>query len=288
MARSTTSSTFAQTGRQIETTARTALHSPWLERLARAGYAARGAVYALVGFLAVETALGARSRPTDTRGALQEIAGRSTAFLWLIAVGLAGYALWRIVQGFLDPEHKGNDLKGLAKRAGRIGSGLIYGGLAWAAMKIALGAHGAEGGGGGHTYQAWTAKLMSEPFGRWLVAAVGIGVIAGGLQQIRRGWTERFRKEIRLQEMDETERKVALNSGKLGLIARGVVFLISGWFLVQAAWRFDPSQARGLGGALAALAVQPHGALLLGLVAVGLIAFGAYSILLARYGRIVI
>jgi len=276
MARST-GSTFAQMGIG---TAR-----PWLERLARIGYAARGTVYALVGFLAVETALGTRSRVTDTRGALQEIAGRSTALLWLIALGLAGYALWRIVQGFLDPEHKGTDLKGLAHRVGRVGSGLIYGGLAWAAVKIALGAHAA---GGGRAYQAWTAKLMSEPFGRWLVAAVGIGVIAGGLFQIRRGWTEKFRKEIRLQEMDATERKLAINSGKLGLIARGVVFLISGWFLIQAAWRFDPSQARGLGGALAALAGQPHGAILLGLVAVGLIAFGAYSLLLARYGRIVV
>jgi Domain of Unknown Function (DUF1206) len=278
MARSTTSSTFAFMG------AGTA--QPWLERLARAGYAARGAVYALVGFLAVEAALGARSRPTDTRGALQEMAGRSMALLWAVAIGLAGYALWRIVQGLLNPERKANDLKGLAHRVGRVGSGLIYGGLAWAAVRIALGARNA--GGDGHTYQVWTAKLMSEPFGRWLVAAVGIGVIAGGLFQIRRGWTERFRKEIRLQEMDATERKMALNSGKLGLIARGIVFLISGWFLIQAALRFDPRQARGLGGALAALAAQPHGTLLLGLVAVGLIAFGAYSFLLARYGRIVI
>ncbi len=283
MARST-SSTLA---RQGFSTARTALRSPWLERLARAGYAARGVVYALVGFLAVETALGARSRPTDTRGALQEIAGRSMPLLWAVAVGLAGYALWRIVQGFLDPEHKGTDLKGLAHRVGRVGSGLIYGGLAWAAVRIALGARNA-GGGSGHSYQVWTAKLMSEPFGRWLVAAVGVGVIAGGLFQIRRGWTERFRTEIRLQDMDATERKLALNSGKLGLIARGAVFLVSGWFLVQAAWRTDPHQARGLGGALAALAGQPHGAVLLGLVAVGLIAFGAYSVLLARYGRIVI
>jgi hypothetical protein len=276
MARST-SSTFAGMG---VGTAR-----PWLERLARAGYAARGAVYALVGFLAVETALGSRSRPTDTRGALQEIAGRSTALLWAVAVGLAGYALWRIVQGVLDREHKGTGLKGLAQRVGRVGSGLIYGGLALAAVRIARGAHGVSSG---HSYQEWTAKLMSEPFGRWLVAAVGIGVLAGGLFQIRRGWTEKFRKEIRLQEMDAGEQKLAINSGKAGLIARGIVFLISGWFLIQAAWRFDPRQARGLGGALAALAGQPHGAILLGLVAVGLIAFGAYSILLARYGRIVI
>lgn len=256
----------------------------WMERMARAGYAARGIVYGLVGFLAVETAFGARSRPIDTRGALQEIAGRSTALLWLVAAGLLGYALWRIVQGFLDPERKGTDLKGLAHRAGRIGSGLIYGGLALAAARIARGAHADSEG---HSYQVWTARLMSEPFGRWLVAAVGLGVIAGGLFQIRRGWTEKFRQEIRLQEMDGTERKLAIQAGKLGLIARGVVFLVSGWFLVQAALRTDPSQARGLGGALAALAQQPHGQLLLGLVAAGLICFGAYSLLLARYGRIV-
>jgi hypothetical protein len=282
MARST-SSTFAQVGRS---TADTALHGPWMERLARIGYAARGVVYALVGLLAVETALGGRrSHLTDTRGALQEIARRSTAFLWLIAIGLAGYALWRIVQGALDREHKGTGIKGLAHRVGRVGSGLIYGGLALAAVRIARGAHGA---GGGQSYQEWTAKLMSEPFGRWLVAAVGIGVIAGGLHQIRRGWTEKFRQEIRLQEMDATEKRLAVNAGKLGLIARGVVFLVSGWFLVQAALRTDPSEARGLAGALAALAAQPHGTLLLGLVAVGLIAFGAYSLLLARYGRIVV
>ena len=114
MARSATSSTFAPIGLG---TAR-----PWLERLARAGYAARGAIYALVGFLAVETAFGARARPADTRGALQEMAGRSTALLWAVAVGLAGYALWRIVQGLLNPERKPNDLKGLAHRVGRIGS----------------------------------------------------------------------------------------------------------------------------------------------------------------------
>lgn len=280
MSRST-SSTFAQVGRS---TADTALRGPWMERLARIGYAARGVVYALVGLLAVETAFGGRSHLTDTRGALQEIARQSTAFLWLIAVGLAGYALWRIVQGALDREHKGTGLKGLAQRVGRIGSGLIYGGLALAAVRIARGAHGVSGG---HSYQEWTAKLMGEPFGRWLVAAVGIGVIVGGLFQIRRGWTEKFRKEIRLQEMDAAERKLAINSGKLGLIARGVVFLVSGWFLVQAALRTDPSQARGLAGALAALAAQPHGTFLLALVAVGLIAFGAYSLLLARYGRIV-
>jgi hypothetical protein len=280
MARST-SSIFAQVGNG---SASAALHGPWMERMARVGYAARGIVYAVVGLLAMETAFGARSRPTDTRGALQEIARRSTALLWLVAIGLLGYALWRVVQGALDREHKGTDAKGLAQRLGRVGTGLIYGGLGLAAVRLARGAHGSIGG---QSYREWTAKLMSEPFGRWLVAAVGIAVIVGGLFQIRRGWTEKFRQEIRLGEMDATEKRLAINSGKMGLIARGVVFLVSGWFLVQAALRTDPSQARGLAGALAALAAQPYGTFLLGLVAAGLLAFGAYSLLLARYGRIV-
>jgi uncharacterized protein DUF1206 len=260
---------------------------PWVERLARLGYAARGAVYVLVGILAVQTAFGARRHATDTRGALHVVAQQSVALLAVLAVGLFGYALWRIVQGVLDAEHKGSDPKGLAKRAAMVGSGLIYGSLALAAARIALGAHESGGAGNHGAAQAWTAKLMSLPFGRWLVAAIGIGVMIGGLLQIRRGWTAKFHDTLKTQEMDAAERRLALRSGQLGFIARGVVFLLSGGFLVQAARRFDPGQVRGLAGALETLAQQPSGPWLLGATAVGLIAFGAYSLLLARYRRIV-
>jgi hypothetical protein len=284
MARSTTDA-FARTGRQVQGTARDALRSPWVERLARLGFAARGAVYALVGLLAVQTALGARhGQTTDTHGVLQVVADKSQALIWALAVGLFGYALWRVVQGVLDPERKGSDPKGLAQRAGQIGIGVIYGSFAWAAVKTAMGAHADSGGG---SQAQWTAKLMSAPMGRWLVAAVGIGIIIAGGAQIWRGWNEKFRKHLKLQEMDPSEQRLAIHTGKAGMIARGIVFLLSGWFVVQAALRFDSSQARGLSGALDALARQPHGQILLGLVALGLICFGAYSILLARYRRIV-
>ncbi len=288
MARPTTN-TISHAGRQLESTARAALrHSlrnPWVEPLARLGYAARGAVYALVGILAIQTAFGARgNQQTDTRSALQWVAEQSTALLWLLALGLFGYALWRVVQGVLDPENKGTDPKGLAVRAGQVASGLIYGGLAMAAVRMASGASNAGNSGG---TQGWTADLMTKPFGRWLVAIAGIAVILSGLTQLRDGWTEKFRKHLKEQEMDPSEQRLAVNTGKVGLIARGIVFLFSGWFLIRAALQFNPAEARGLGGALETLASQPAGSWLLGLVAAGLIAFGAYSILLARYRRIV-
>jgi hypothetical protein len=284
MARPTTN-TISNAGHQIESTARAALRNPWVEPLARLGYAARGAVYSIVGILAIQTAFGARGdQQTDTRSALQWVAEQSTALLWLLALGLFGYALWRVVQGVLDPENKGSDPKGLAVRAGMVASGLIYGGLAMAAVRMASGT-GDSGGGGGT--QGFTADLMTKPFGRWLVAIAGIAVIISGLTQLRDGWTEKFRKHLKEQEMDPNEQRLAVKTGKLGLIARGIVFLLSGWFLIRAALQYNPAEARGLGGALEALASQPAGAWLLGLVALGLIAFGAYSILLARYRRIV-
>ena len=275
--------TISQAGRQVETTARAALRNPWVEPLARLGYAARGVVYALVGILAIQTAFGARgNQQTDTRSALQWVAEQSTALLWLLALGLFGYALWRVVQGVLDPENKGRDPQGLAVRAGMVASGLIYGSLALAAVRIASGSRDAGGG-----TQGWTADLMTKPFGRWLVAIAGIAVLVSAFVQLRDGWTGKFRKHLKEQEMDANERRLAVNTGKVGLIARGIVFLLSGWFLIRAALQFNPAEASGLGGALETLASQPAGSWLLGLVALGLIAFGAYSILLARYRRIV-
>lgn len=278
-----TINTVEQVGREAGRAAVNAVPRPWVEKLARLGYAARGVVYALVGILAVQTAFGSRGQTTGTRGALQKIAEQSTLLLWVIALGLFGYALWRIIQGVLDPENKGSDAKGLLKRGAMVASGIVYSGLALAAVRIASGS--GDGGSGGQ--QGFTADLMTKPFGRWLVVLAGIAVIVSGLSQMKSGWTEKFKERLKLQEMDATEQRLAINTGKVGLLARGIVFLLTGWFLVQAGFRYDPSQARGLGGALEALAGQPYGPWLLAIVAIGLVAFGAYSILQARYRRIV-
>jgi hypothetical protein len=270
---------------QAEQAVRSMVRNPWVERLARFGYAARGVVYALIGLLAIQAAFGGRGaieQQATPQGALQRIAEQSRLLLVLVAIGLAGYALWRFVQAVLDPENKGSDPKGLAKRGSMLASGIGYAGLALLAARIVSG-----GGGGNAGNQETAATLMDKPFGRWLVVLAGLGVIASAVYQLYEAYTKKFRKRLKLEEMDANEERLATHTGQLGLAARGIAFLVSGWFLVQAGLRYDPEQARGLGGALEALASQPYGPWLLGLVALGLIAYGAYSFLQARYRKIV-
>ena len=270
---------------QAEQAVRSAVRNPWVERLARFGYAARGVVYAVIGLLAIQAAFGGRGQieqQATPQGALQRIAEQSRFLLALVAIGLAGYALWRFVQAVLDPENKGSDPKGLVKRGAMLASGIVYATLAIFAARIISGS-GSSGGGSQNT----AASLMDKPFGRWLVVLAGIAVIVSAAYQIHEAYTKKFRKRLKLEEMDPTEERLATHTGQVGLASRGVAFLLSGWFLIQAGLRYDPSQARGLGGALETLARQPYGPWLLGIVALGLIAYGAYSFLQARYRKIV-
>lgn len=281
----TTRGTIENAARGVEQAARTA-GRPWVEPLARFGYAARGVVYAFIGVLAIQAAFFGRGQTTGPEGAIYKIAEQSKLLLVLIAIGLFGYALWRFVQGILDPENKGNDAKGLVKRGAMVASGVIYAGLAILAVRLISQDGGAAAAGGGGQASA-TAKLLSLPFGRTLVILAGLGVIAAALQQLYDAYTKKFQRRMKTQEMSPEEQHLALRTGQLGLGARGIAFLITGWFLIKAALSYDPNQAQGLGGALETLARQPYGPWLLGLVAFGLVAYGAYSFLQARYRRIV-
>jgi hypothetical protein len=256
-----------------------------LERLARAGYLTKGIVYALVGVLAAQAALGAGGATTDTEGALQRIVTEpfGRVLLGLVTLGLIGYALWRITQAVLDPENKGDDAGGLAKRAGSLVSGIAYGGLALTAGRLALGTGGSGGGSSGP--EDLSARLMGWPLGVWLVGLIGLLVIGFGLQQLYKGYQASFRDKLKHGEMSASELIWTVRAGRLGLAARGIVFGIIGMFLVRAALSANPEQARGLGEALATLARQPFGPLLLGTVALGLVAYGIYMVLLARYRR---
>lgn len=265
---------------------RAAAH-PWVEKLARFGYAAKGVVYFVVGLLAAQAAFGTGGQITGTEGALQTIVTQPFGkfLLALVTVGLVGYVVWRIVQTGLDPEHSGEpiDIKKVVQRIGYAFSGLAYAGLAMTAIKLILG----NGGDNGDATQDWTARFMAQPFGQWLVGLGGIATIAVGLAYLYQAYQAKFQKHFNLSQMSQKERIWAKRLGRFGIAARGVVFTVIGFFLVQAALGSNAREARGLGGALASLAQQPFGSWILALVALGLVAYSIYSLIEARYRRIV-
>ena len=260
----------------------------WIVPLARFGYAAKGVVYTIIGGLAALAAFTGGGRTTDSRGAFEEILSQSYGKLLLgaIAVGMAAYAIWRIVQAVKDTENKGSDAKGIARRIGYAAIGGIHIGLAYSAAQLIFGSGGRSRGDAAS--KEWTATLLAQPFGQWLVGAAGLGFIAFALSQFYKAYTAKFREKLKTNEMDEKTQTFATRSGQAGLTARGVVFGIIGVFLILAALHSNAGEARGLSGALRALEQQSYGQWVLGIVALGLIAYGLYMLVMARYRRIII
>jgi hypothetical protein len=262
---------------------------PWIERWGRLGHVAHGVVYGLIGVLAMQAALGTGGATTDKEGALEHvIAGPfGQLLLALIAIGLVGYATWRFVQAAFDTDNRGTGAVGIIGRVGNAVSGVVHLALALFAIRLLLGAE-SEGGGTDQSVRDRTARLLSQPFGQWLVGIVGLIVIGVGLYQLYRAYATDFRKELKTSEMSADERLWTERAGRAGFAARGIAFGMIGAFLVGAAIDAEPGEARGLAGALAELAAQPSGPWLLGAVAIGLIAYGVYSLVEARYGRMMV
>lgn len=258
----------------------------WIERLARLGYTVKGIVYAIIGVLAVQAAFNLGGRTTGSEGALQTVAAQPFGqfLLWVMAIGLVGYVIWRFIQAIRDPEHRGHDAKDIGRRIGYAISGIIYGALAFTAARIAMGA--AQSSGGNSSTQSAVARLMAQPFGQWLVGALGALIIGLGFYYFYQAYRAKFRRKLKTHEMSLAEEKWAVRISQFGIAARGVVFVIIGGFLIQAARYANPSRARSSQGALEALEQQPYGPWLLGIVALGLIAYGIYMWIQARYRRI--
>lgn len=195
----------------------------WIVPLARFGYAAKGVVYIIIGILAALAAFTTGGRTTDSRGAMEEILSQSYGKLLLgaVAVGLAGYAVWRIVQAVKDTENKGSGVKGVAVRFGYAVSGIIHAGLALSAARMIFGS--SESGGGEASSKEWTAKLLEQPFGQWLVAAGGLGFIIFALAQIYKAYSTKFREKLETGEMSDGTENFAVRTGQVGLVARNRV-----------------------------------------------------------------
>ncbi len=254
------------------------------EVLTRAGFVARGVVYAIIGLLAIQVAMHTGGTPTNQRGALQTIQKQPFGH-WLliaVAVGLGGYALWRFVQAIVGhgPEG-GGDHSGFG-RISAAASGCAYAGMCALAVSILIGAS-SQSSSNPHKS---TAGVLGWPGGQWIVAAAGIAFIGVALYQGYKGVTRAFLDEDKTEQMGPTTKRWFTRIGVVGHLARMVAFGLIGIFVLKAAIDYAPSKAVGLDGALARLAHQSYGSLLLGLVAAGLIGFGLYSIADARYRRI--
>jgi hypothetical protein len=249
----------------------------------RLGLAAKGFSYVLIALLAVQVALGRGGEPEDREGALQAVGDEpfGTVLLVLLAAGFAGYALWRFAQAILDRDVEGGGPKGLAKRAGYLGKGLLYAGLCFVCVSILLG----SGTGGGDEKQA-TARLLDVPLGRWLVGAVGAGFLISAGYNAFRALTRKFEDDLQTGHLDRSQRRAITVAGVIGHLARTVVFGLVGWFLIKAAWEYDPQEAIGLDGALSKLAAERYGPVLLGIAAAGLFAYGCFCFVQARYRQI--
>lgn len=265
---------------QVERAARAS--RGWIITLARFGYVAKGAVYLVIALLAAMAAFSLGGEMTGTNGAIETIFRQpfGQILLGLLAIGLVGHAIWRFVQAAFNPERKG-----IGSRLAYVGIGIIYIGLAFSAVGLLAG-WGSSANADEKAPKEWTATLMEQPFGEFLVAAIGIGFLIYAAVQFYYAYSTKFRKEIKTDEMSDKAETFAIRAAQIGISARAVVFIIIGLFLIVAAWQNDPNQVRGLGGALRALAQQPFGAYLLGLVALGLVAYSVFLFVEARYRRI--
>ena len=246
-------------------------------------------VYVIVGWLAASAAFSPGGRTTGTRGALRSLLKQpfGRILLGLVAIGLSGYVLWRLVQAIMDTENKGTDAKGIILRLSYAGNGSIYGGLAITAFDLIFDEVEREVDiDDSYGSRDWTALLLAQPFGQWLVGTVGAIVIGVGFYEFYQACTAKFRQKFKLNEMSDIEKTWAMHIGRFGLVAKGIVYSIIGFFFIQAAHQAKSKQVRGLEGALDLLARQPYGPWLLGIVAIGLIAYGVYYIVQARYRRI--
>ncbi|MFF0579770.1 DUF1206 domain-containing protein [Streptosporangium saharense] len=267
---------------QVEGTARRAANSRTLERLTRLGLACRGVLYGLIGFLALQIAFGGGSggKEADKTGAVETVAEQpfGIVLLWLMVVGFVALTLWQISEAILE---RGGEVKDRVEAGARA---VVYGLVVVTLLGLLL--RGDPGSSTDDSSKDLTAMAMDLPGGQILVGLVGLGVIALGGYWIHSGWKKKFLEDLRTGEMPPRARQLAERLGMAGYLARGVIAVAAGVFVVQAAITYDPDKARGVDSTLRALADTPVGPWLLGVVALGLVLFAAYCFLQARWHRL--
>ncbi len=269
----------------VKKAAKKAEYSPVMEGLTRLGYAVRGLIYIIMGLLALQVVLGKGGKLASPQEAIVEI-GKNPAgriLLWVVLVGLISYSLWGLVRALLDPLHKGHDLKGLFARFGFLVSAFGYAVLITPTYRYIT---GSSSSAGGSQNQNFIISIMGMPMGRWIVGFVGLATVIGGLYQIYQGLKANFDRQFQIYALTPEQSKIAINIARYGTVARGFVFTVLGGLIFLAAYQANPNQPVGMDAALKTLLKLPYGIWLLALTAIGLIAFGIYSMMSALWFRL--
>ena len=263
-------------------TGRRAAASAPMRFLARAGFLARGLMYIVIGWIALQVAFGKTGQEADKTGALHELSTKpfGAAALWLLVVGFFGMALWRLSEAAYGSASGGGKA---SSRLSSLARAVIYAVIGYGVLKYAIGAGAPQSSN--QQSQDLTAALLRHTGGQPLVVIIGLAFIGGGLYLGYQAWRERFRRGLELGRLRARTRRIVEWLGKTGGMARGIVFVTAGVFLVVAAVEYKPQQAKGVDSSLRALAATPAGPWLLVLVAIGLIMFGLFSFCQARWER---
>lgn len=255
----------------------------WRERLGRTGFVAKGVLYGIVAVIAIAVALGGERSTADQTGALASLAGSAagTALLVAVAIGLGAMALFRLVEAATGPTVPAGDER--EEKLERVASAVraaIYGVLCFSAVKVL-----AESGTSGGSESKATSTVFDLPAGVVLVLAAGVAIVGIGIHQAYRALTTSFEDELEVARMRERTYELARVLGVAGHLARAVVLTLIGAFLVKAAVEHDADEAIGIDGALQEIARQDYGSALLLLTAAGLLVYGLYCLIEARYRR---
>jgi amino acid transporter len=266
---------------RVSARARRWSHGSAFRALARTGLVARAVIYLLIGWIAILVAAGHTTRQPNQEGALQLLAGKpyGSVSLWLLGIGFAGYALWRLSEAAFGVTGEGN---GAGPRTKSLARAAVYTFLSYLTFQVIVHAAGNET----RKQQDLTASVMRHTGGRWLVAIIGLIVVVVGVMLIAQGVRRTFMKYLMKSKMSAKLRRVVERLGQIGVTARGAVFAITGALVVDAAVTLRPSKSGGLDKALLTLRGEPFGEILLLAAAVGLVIFGVYGLAEARWRRV--
>jgi hypothetical protein len=274
----------------VDSVEEAARENPALVAIARIGWVAKGLVYALVGALAMPIAFdsargeGTPDQEASQSGAIAKIAESSAGevALWVVAIGLGLYVIWRIVTVLMPAE---NTAKAWATRVGYAISAIVYAVLAWSALSFARHTQSA-GATEDSRVESFSRDLMERSGGRWLVALIGVALIAVGAYFAHKGATASFRDDLRGTGVGPFRTHHIVRLGQVGWLGRAAMMALVGFFLIRAAVQFTPDDAEGLDGALRRLAATSWGTVMVVIIGVGLLIYGAFCVISAPIQRL--